>query len=102
MKKEIVPYSGKSALKCEWPSFNALEVKEFTVYANAKITDIERTLDHLHVYRWSSYLDYCGSRNFPSVVSKELFLDVFGDYNMEVREYLNDLKFETIRPYFLE
>ncbi|MEK9130303.1 MAG: hypothetical protein AAB526_02805 [Patescibacteria group bacterium] len=31
----------------------------------------------LEKYRWSSFLDYIGKKNFPSVTSRELFLDFF-------------------------
>ena len=33
---------------------------------------------HLENYKWSSYLDYLGQKNFPSVANREFFLDILG------------------------
>ena len=57
---------------------------------------------HLEKYRWSSYLDYCGTRNFPSIITTDLFSDVFGNYRKTIATYLKDLDLESVRPYFLE
>ena len=35
-------------------------------------------LKFLEEYRWSSFPDYIGEKNFPSVTSRELILDTFG------------------------
>jgi putative transposase len=61
-------------------------------------------LVHLNAYRWSSYLDYCGKKNFPSVISKELFGDVFKNYPKTITAYLKDIDIELtdIRPWILE
>jgi hypothetical protein len=32
----------------------------------------------LEEYRWSSFPDYIGKKNFPSVTSREFILDTFG------------------------
>ena len=72
-------------------SWRTLEVK------NAKTA-----LAHLGGYRWSSYLDYCGKKNFPSVISKDLFGDVFKNYERTITSYLKDLELETVKPFLLE
>ena len=36
------------------------------------------SIDFLENYRWSSYLDYIGKKNFPSVTSREFLLEFFG------------------------
>lgn len=49
-------------------------------------------LEHLKNYRWSSYLDYSGVKNFPSILTKDLFDDVFnGDYARQLDTYIRDL-----------
>ena len=67
-----------------------------------RIIGAARALAHLEKYRWSSYLDYCGHKNFPSILTTDLFGGVFKDYKREVREYLNDLDIASIRPLILE
>jgi len=42
------------------------------------IEDPERAIDFLGSYKWSSYLDYLGKKNFPSVINKEFLLGVIG------------------------
>jgi putative transposase len=66
---------------------------------------IERAHDalaHLDAYRWSSYLDYCGKDNFPSVLTKDLFSDVFKQYRKTITLYIKDIEFGPIAPYLLE
>lgn len=46
------------------------------------------TLESLRQYRWSSFLDYSGTKNYPSLIEKDFLLDLYGGE----REYLKDLK----------
>ncbi len=66
------------------------------------IQDAKKALQHLEKYRWSSYLDYCGKRNFPSIITKELFGDVFRDYRKKIINYLRDIELESLKPFLLE
>lgn len=59
-------------------------------------------LAHLDAYRWSSYRDYCGERNFGSLITKDLFNDVFGNYRKVITAYLKDVELEGVRPLLLE
>jgi putative transposase len=55
------------------------------------ISDIPKVLEYLKSYRWSSYLDYCGTPNFPSILTKSLFADALGtDYASALKKYLID------------
>lgn len=36
------------------------------------------SIDFLEKYRWSSFLDYIGRKNFPSITSRKMILDYFG------------------------
>lgn len=36
------------------------------------------TISFLEKYRWSSYLDYIGTKNFPSVINQNFILSIFG------------------------
>lgn len=47
----------------------------------------------LEEYKWSSYPDYIGIKNFPSITEKDFILDVFGgekEYKKHTREYLRE------------
>lgn len=61
------------------------------------ISDIPKMLEYLKNYRWSSYLDYCGTKNFPSILTKSFFdgaLDI--SYTSALREYLADRTVEEL------
>ena len=56
-------------------------------------TSIMEKMKDLGKYRWSSFLDYIGIENFPSVTSRELFLEFFGgqkDYENATNEWLKE------------
>lgn len=67
-----------------------------------KIRSSREALAHLDAYRWSSYLDYCGKKNFPSVITKELFGGVFKNYPRTIASYLKDIELAPIQPFLLE
>ncbi len=66
------------------------------------IGDIQTALKHLQADQWSSYRDYCGIPNFPLILTKDLFEDAPGEYEMAIREYLEDRAFENLEPNSLE
>jgi putative transposase len=45
------------------------------------------SIDFLEGYRWSSFPDYVGKRNFPSVTERGFILDIFGGHE-KYREYM--------------
>ncbi|OGG50062.1 hypothetical protein A2763_04250 [Candidatus Kaiserbacteria bacterium RIFCSPHIGHO2_01_FULL_54_36] len=67
-----------------------------------EIGSSKKALTHLEKYRWSSYADYCGKKNFPSVITKELFGDVFKNYERTIRSYMEDIELATVKPLLLE
>lgn len=42
------------------------------------IRDLKKTLKFIKEYKWSSFSDYLGKPNFPSVTDREFMLEVFG------------------------
>jgi putative transposase len=42
------------------------------------IKNTEEVIKFLEDYKWSSYLDYIGKQNFPSVINKEFMLEIMG------------------------
>lgn len=66
------------------------------------IKSVPGALAYLEKYRWSSYLDYCDKKNFPSIVETRLFKEVFGNYRDAISKYVKDLDIDTIKPMLLE
>lgn len=63
---------------------NSLDMK-FPEWRNGKVRHIEEAFKYLKHYRWSSYLDYNGVKNFPSLLNQELLADVLGDSSRQKR-----------------
>lgn len=55
-------------------------------------TSIVKKLDFLKNYRWSSFPDYVGKKNFPSVTSRAFLLDFFGGSEKYKKDIENWLK----------
>lgn len=45
------------------------------------IQNPEEAINFLENYKWSSYPDYIGKRNFPSVIKKDFLFEVMGEEN---------------------
>ncbi len=56
------------------------------------IKNVREALEYLDEYRWSSYLDYCGRKNFPSILTQDLFVGMLGNYQKTLNQYLKDTK----------
>ena len=57
-----------------------------------RIQNAKKAISHLDRYKWSSYTDYCGKNNFPSLLTKELFAETYPDYKKELSAYLADIE----------
>ncbi len=66
------------------------------------IRSTEETLKYLDTYRWSSYLDYTGKKNFPSILTTTLFKDALGDYHDSLTDYLCDAEYDGLTKLSLE
>ncbi len=53
------------------------------------VEDLEKMLDFLNSYRWSSYLDSIGKKNFPSVTNRELLIKSLGN-SKEVKKMVEE------------
>ncbi|MFA6519673.1 MAG: transposase [Candidatus Paceibacterota bacterium] len=56
------------------------------------IKNTREALKYLDEYRWSSYLDYCSKKNFPSILTKRIFGNVFGNYQEVIKDYLKNVE----------
>ena len=52
------------------------------------IRSARSALAFLEGYRWSSYLDYAGKKNFPSIVTTDLFCEAHKEYAEALAAYL--------------
>ena len=68
------------------------------------VNDPTKAKAYLDRYRWSSYGDYCGRKNFPSIVTKEFFTESIGNVEKETLAYLEKTHeaSDTLPQRFLE
>ena len=62
-------------------------------WRTGKVRDPNVALKYLRKYRWSSYLDYNGTKNFPSLLHQELLSDVLGSPEKQdkvIRDIISD------------
>jgi len=78
------------------PGAEAWRVRSHTGIHNAS-----DAAHHLEQYRWSSYLDYAGKKNFPSILTTSVFKDALGHYPSSLGEYLKDAETD-LGPFRLE
>lgn len=81
----------------------------FKKYGGSTSIDWRNGMKFLEGYRWSSFPDYIGKKNFPSVTSREFLLDFFGGkeaYQREterlLRECDRDMLLDSIGDVVLE
>jgi len=70
-----------------------------------KIADSQKAFEFLESYRWSSFLDYGGKKNFPSVTQREFLLNVVGgesNYTKYFKEWLNSMEISNFSHLALE
>jgi putative transposase len=62
--------------------------KQWRIRDGQQLRDESEVLFYLKSYRWSSFRDYCGTKNFPSLITKKLFAEALGDYENALVGYL--------------
>lgn len=105
-KKVLIEHQAQFLYILHYIHLNPLDYLEgagdWRFRSKASIRDAEGALVHLATYRWSSFLDYHGRRNFPSLISPALFNKVPGSYAQALREYLLDAECELDPKLYLE
>jgi putative transposase len=71
-------------------------------WREGRIKSMRDALKHLRTYRWSSYLDYCGEHNIPSLITKELFSKTLGNVKAATIAFLKDLEPDSSQKQRLE
>lgn len=77
-------------------------MREGRGWRDKKLPNAVTALQRIEKYKWSSYLDYIGHKNFPSILTTELFSDIFKDYKKELLSFLSSNEIQLIRNYNLE
>ncbi|MBU4141642.1 MAG: transposase [Patescibacteria group bacterium] len=70
-----------------------------------RLEDYGKAEDFLRSYRWSSNMDYCGEKNFPSVTNRNFLLEYFGGengYKTSLQNWLKELSMENFKDITLE
>src|SRR3989344_2475546 len=78
-------------------------------WRSGSIQNIKLALDFLESYRWSSYADYIGKNNFPSLTQRDSLLNLYKDransiveYRNEFLVWLKDISLDSIEGVLLE
>jgi len=84
--------------------FNPLDLSNSNKdWRELKIADQNTALNHLLEYKWSSYKDYIGIKNFPSILTTTFFQEIFSqNYKAQVEKYLHDISIDDIQHLTLE
>lgn len=88
--------------------FNPLDYlagsEHWRVRDKGSIKNARAAIEYLDSYRWSSYLDYAGEKNFPSILTTSLFKnkDVFKNYRREALGLLRESEFDALAGLTLE
>ncbi|MDP3799884.1 MAG: transposase [bacterium] len=72
------------------------------IYRGSTSIDAEAKLKFLKNYRWSSFLDYIGIKNFPSVTSRDFLSNFWGGKNNHIKEMLEWLKHKDRRSKIIQ
>ena len=62
------------------PFYIHLNPLDYTLpkWREGSVTSVNKALKELRAYRWSSYLDYVGTQNFPSIINSKYLSSVLG------------------------
>lgn len=83
---------------------NPLDLK-FSKWRNREIKNYKEAINFLESYRWSSFLDYIGKKNFPSVTQKKFLNEFFEGpekYKKDALNWLKEMEMEVIKDLILE
>ncbi len=67
---------------------NPLDFK-FPEWRNGAINEWKQAIDFLDHYRWSSFMDYVGKNNFPSLIYRDFLVSRVGDVLKQREEMVN-------------
>ena len=74
-------------------------------WRNKRLENINYATNFLENYRWSSYLDYIGKKNFPSVTQRNFLMRFFKgpeNYKVDTLKWLQEINLANISELTLE
>lgn len=83
---------------------NPLEL-ESPKWKNKEIKNYKVAMKFLENYKWSSFSDYVGKKNFPSVTQREFLMRFFSgpeNYKKETVQWLKEMDLEEFKEFTLE
>ncbi|MFY9462809.1 MAG: transposase [Candidatus Sungiibacteriota bacterium] len=83
---------------------NPLDLK-FPTWRKHELAKPQEAMKFLENYRWSSFPDYIGKKNFPSVTQRQFLLQFFGGseaYKKQTLSLLHEMDLESISEVALE
>ena len=102
-KKILIEHDAHFLYILHYVHLNPLDRHEETAaWRSQRIPDIPQTLSQLADYRWSSYLDYAGVKNFPSILTTTLFNESLGGATRALTRYLEAMDHTHIQALTLE
>lgn len=66
-------------------------------WRSGEIDNREEAMEFLENYRWSSFLDYTGKKNFPSVTQRDLLLNISGGESEYKKHFIDWLRHMDIK-----
>lgn len=69
--------------------------EDWRIRNKSNIVNAAKAFDYLDSYRWSSYLDYAGKKNFPSILTTSFFKGALGDVSATTRDYLHEAEYDS-------
>ena len=84
--------------------FNPLDF-EFPEWREGKLKDYKKAIEFLDSYRWSSYMDYAGQKNFPSLIKKDFIMHRLGNevlFKKEILTWLKNFEESSVQTVTLE
>ena len=105
-KKVLIPSSAHFLHILHYIHLNPLDyLSGAQGWRNNRVSEPRKAKAYLEKYRWSSYMDYCGAKNFPSVAAMDFFKDSIGNVAKETLSYLgafDDKSNDMLPSHFLE
>jgi len=105
-KKVLITNDSQFQYILHYIHLNALDfldgAKEWRIRDKTGIKSVRTALEHLGNYRWSSYLDYIGNKNFPSILTTKFFNQAYGNYAHAISDYLRDAEADGLTELALE
>jgi len=90
-KKIVIERDGHFLYIPHYIHLNPLDLK-YPQWRKGKVKDTKKALEYLQEYRWSSYLDYTGHKNFPSLLHISLLSNLLGSQRQNEQDIKSIIK----------